>query len=68
MPPRTTERRTVTNLKTKSNQKCQKIELYGSLKELKKKYSFRLVRRVETGSQGGDDVWQGSGCRTGRAR
>ena len=44
LPPNTTKGRTTTNLKTKSNQNCQKIELYGSptTKELKKKYSFRL--------------------------
>ena len=40
MPTRTTKRRTTTNLKTKNNQNCQKIELYGSLitKKLKKKH------------------------------
>ena len=50
MLPHTTER---TNLKAKNNQKCQKIELYGSLttKELKKKHSPRLVGGAETGSQ-----------------
>ena len=44
MPPCTTKRRT-TNLKTKNNQNCQKIELFGSpiTKELKKKHSFRLI-------------------------
>ena len=44
MLPNTTKRRT-TNLKTKNNQNCQKIELYGSLttKKLKKKHSSRLV-------------------------
>ena len=43
VPPHTTKSRTTTNLKTKSNQNCQKIELYGSLstKELKKKHSSR---------------------------
>ena len=52
MPPHTTKRRITTNLKTKNNQNCQKIELYGSLttKELKKKQSSRLVERAETGS------------------
>ena len=47
MPPHTTKR--TTNLKTKNNQNCQKIELYGSptTKELKKKHSFRLVGGVE---------------------
>ena len=54
MPPHTTER-TTTNLKTKNNQNCQKIELYGSptTKELKKKHSSRPGGGVETGSQGG---------------
>ena len=49
-PPCTTKR-TTTNLKTKSNQNCQKIELYGSLttKELKKEHSPRPVGGVETG-------------------
>ena len=43
VPPRTTKRRTITNLKTKNNQNCQKTELYGSptTKELKKKHSPR---------------------------
>ena len=56
VPPRTT-RRTTTNLKTKSNQNCQKIELYGSLttKELKKKHSSRPGGGAETGSQGGEE-------------
>ena len=51
-----TKRRT-TNLKTKNNQNCQKIELCGSstTKELKKKHSSRLVGEVETGSQGRED-------------
>ena len=48
----TTKRRTTTNLKTKNNQNCQKVELYGSptLKELKKKHSSRPVGGAETGS------------------
>ena len=60
MPPCTTKRRT-TNLKTKNNQNCQKIELYGSptSKELKKKHSSRLVGEAETGSQRGEDAWPG---------
>ena len=63
MPPCTTKRRTTTNLKTKNNQNCQKIELYGSLttKELKKKHSFRLVGGAEMGSQDGEDSWWGGG-------
>ena len=42
-----------TNLKTKNNQNCQKIKLYGSptTKELKKKHSSRLVVGVEMDSQ-----------------
>ena len=65
MPPCKTERRT-TDLKTKSNQNCQKIELYGSLttKELKKKHSSRLVGRAEMGSWGREDSRQGNGYRT----
>ena len=48
----TTKRRITMNLKTKNNQNCQKIKLYGSLttKKLKKKHSSRLVGGVETGS------------------
>ena len=46
------QRRTTANLKTKCNQNCQKIELYGSptTKELKRKHLSRLVGGVETGS------------------
>ena len=49
LPPHTTKRRTKTNLKTKNNQNCQKIKLYGSptTKELKKKHSPRLVGGAE---------------------
>ena len=69
LPPHTTKR-TTTHLKTKNNQNCQKIELYGSLtiKKLKKKHSFRLVGGVEMGSLGREDVWQGSDWRTKWAR
>ena len=31
LPPHTTKKRTTTHLKTKNNQNCQKIVLYGSL-------------------------------------
>ena len=50
MPPCKTIKIT-TKLKTKNNQKCQKIKLYVSptTKELKKKHSSRLVGRVELG-------------------
>ena len=43
--------------KTKNNQNCQKIKLYGSLttKEFKKKHSSSLVGRAETGSWGRED-------------
>ena len=49
MPPRTTKRRTTTNLRTKNNQNCQKIELYGSptTKALKKKHLPRPVGGAE---------------------
>ena len=48
-----------TNLKTKNNQNCQKIELYGSpkTKELKKKHLFRLAGWVEIGSWGWQTRW-----------
>ena len=53
VPPRTTKRRTTTNLKTKNNQNCQKIKLYGSptTKESKRKHSSRPVGGVEMGSR-----------------
>ena len=53
VPPRTTRRRTTTNLKIK-NQNSQKIKLYGrpTAKELQKKHSSRPVGGAETGSQG----------------
>ena len=53
MHPHTTKRRTTTNLKTKNNQNCQKIKVYGSLttKEIKKKHSSRPVGGAETGSR-----------------
>ena len=65
--PHTTKRRTITNLKTKNNQNCQKTQLYGSptTKELKKKHSYRPVGGEETGSWGGEDEWQGSSWRSG---
>ena len=63
MLPRTTKRRTTTNLKTKNNQNCQKIELYGSptTKDLKEKQFSRQVGGAETGSQGGEYVRRGGG-------
>ena len=56
LPRRTTSRKETTNLKTKNNQNCQKIELYGSptTKELKKKHLYRLVGRAEDAQQGGN--------------
>ena len=49
--------------KTKNNQNCQNIELYGSLttKELEKKHSCRLVGGAETGSWDREDTQQGRG-------
>ena len=69
MHPHTTKRKTTTNLQTKNNQNCQKIELYGCLrtKELKKKHSARLVRVAEMGSLGGEDAGQGCGWSTRQA-
>ena len=48
-PPLTTIKRITTHLKTKYNQNCQKIKLYGSLttEDLKRKYSSRWVGEVE---------------------
>ena len=53
MAPCTTKRSTTTHLKTKNNQNCQKIELYGSptTKELKKNHSSRSVGGAEMCSQ-----------------
>ena len=69
LPPYTTKRR-ATNLKTKSNQNCQKSKLYGSstIKELKKKHSSRPVGEAEMGSQGEGDSLQGSGWRTSEGK
>ena len=54
LPPCTTKTRKSTNLKPKSNQNCQKIELYISptTKELKKKHSSRPVGGVGMGNRG----------------
>ena len=70
LPPCTTIRRIPTNLKTKTNQNCQNIELYGSLttKELKKKHSSRPVGGAEMSSQLGEDSQQSSGWRTGTGK
>ena len=55
------------NLKTKNNQNCQKIKLYGSptTKELKKRHSSRPVGGAQMGSPGGEDSRQGGGWRMG---
>ena len=55
-----------TNLKTKNNQNCQKIKLYGSLttKELKKKHPDRQEGRRQAVGQRGLVVsgsWQSGG-------
>ena len=52
VPPCTTKRRTTTNLKTKKQPELTEIKLYGSptTKEIKKKYSSRLLGGAETGS------------------
>ena len=70
MPPRTTKRRTTTNLKTKTNQNCQKSELYRSptTKKLKEKHSYRLVGVGDMGSWGREDVLQVCGWRTGMGK
>ena len=54
LPPYTIKRSTITNLKTKNYQDCEKIELCGNptTKELKKKHSFRWVEGAESGSLG----------------
>ena len=54
MPPRTTKRKTTTNLKTKTNQKCQKIKLYGSQKTKEKKKIF-----IQTSRRGREDAARG---------
>ena len=67
LPPHTTKRRTTTNLETKNNPTCQKIELYGSLtiRELKKKHASRPVGDGGTVSRGREDSWQGGSWRVG---
>ena len=57
------------NLKTKNNQNCQKIELYGSLttKEIKKKHLSRpetFIQRGRDGQLSREDSRQGGGWRT----
>ena len=60
MPTCTTKRRTTTNLKTKNNQNCQKIKLFGSptTKELKEKHSSRPI-----GGADSQPVWRGLAAR-----
>ena len=59
--PCATKTKITTNLKTKNNQNCQKIKLHRSPtnKELKE-HASRLVGGVGMGSQGREDMWQGS--------
>ena len=59
--PCTTERRIMTNLKTKTTRTARKIKLCGSPtnKELKKKHSSRLVGGAEPRNKGGEDAEQG---------
>ena len=49
MPPYTTKRRATTKLKTKTNQNCLKIELYGSLITKVKEETF-----IQTGRRSRD--------------
>ena len=67
VPPRTTKIST-TNLKTKTNQKCQKIELYGT-KELnqgvKEETFIQTGRRGRDRQPGREYLWQGGSWRTG---
>ena len=59
--PWTTKRRITTNFKTKNNQNCQNVQLYGSLTttDLKTKYSSQWVGGVKTRSLDEEDtVWQ----------
>ena len=65
--PCATIRRITTKLTTKYNQNCQKTEPNGSLttKDLKKKYSFRRVGRVETRTQAERTQCGGSGLEVG---
>ena len=69
LPPCTTRRRTTKNLKTKNNQNCQKIKLYGgpTTKEFKKTHSARPVGGAERGSCGEEDLQQGGGWKMGAA-
>ena len=62
LPPCTAKRRmTTTNLKTKNNQNCQKIKLYGSLtnKELKKKHSLRPIEGRRWADRAERTHWKG---------
>ena len=59
--PCTTNRKTTTNLKTKNNQICQKIELYGSqtTKNVKEETFIQTWRWCGDGQPGWRDTWQG---------
>ena len=67
--PHTTKGKITTNLKSKNNQNCQEIELYGSptTKEIKKKHSSSQVGGVETENLGREDTQQGSDWQTRRS-
>ena len=69
MPPCTTKRRTITNLKTKNNQNYQKIKLCGSLtiKELKETF-IQTGRRGRDRQLGREDFPQGTAGGMGQAR
>ena len=64
MPPFTIKRRTTTNLKTKNNQNCQKIKLYGIKDQGVKETVTQTSRRDGPGSWGVEDSQQGSNWRT----
>ena len=69
--PHTTKRRITTNLKTKNNQNCQRIELYGSLttKELQTKHLSRPAKGAEMGGQAEMGRWEKRICgKTGAGR
>ena len=64
------QKKEINTLKKKKTQNCQKIELYGipTIKELKKKHSFRPVGGTEMGSRDGEDSRQGGSWRTGAGK
>ena len=66
--PHTTKRRTTTNLKTKNNQNCQKIKLYGKKSDnqgVKEETFIQNSRKGGDGQLGGENSRQGGdGWRT----